>query len=123
MRDAGGELAERSELLGLHQAILRGAQIFQRKRKLLGALLHLFEQTHVLDGDDGLVGEGLNQIDLALAERSGHRPSQQQHAFDRAVAHQRHGEHRPVIADRWSVAEIIFGVELHVRRRGPACRP
>ena len=29
MRDAGGELAERGELLGLHQAILRGAQIVE----------------------------------------------------------------------------------------------
>ena len=74
MGDAGGELAERSELFGLHQAILRGAQFVERQRQLLGALLHLVEQTHVLDGDDGLVGKGLHQIDLALAEWSG-RPA------------------------------------------------
>ncbi len=29
MGDAGGQLAERGELLGLNQAILRGAQFFQ----------------------------------------------------------------------------------------------
>ena len=38
VRDAGGELAERSELFGLHQPILRGAQFVERKRKFLGAL-------------------------------------------------------------------------------------
>ena len=74
VRDAGGELAERSKLLGLHQAVLRGAQVFERKRQFPGALLHLFEQPHVLDGDDGLVGEGLHQFDLALAEWSWLRP-------------------------------------------------
>ncbi len=89
-------------------------KFFERERQLLGARLYLFEQAHVLDGDDGLVGKGLHEIDLALAERSGLRPSKQQHAFDRAVAHQRHREHRPVGADGRRVAKIIFGVGLHV---------
>ena len=31
VRDAGGELAERGELLRLHQAILRGAQVLERR--------------------------------------------------------------------------------------------
>ena len=30
--DAGGQLAERSELFGLHQAVLRGAQFLERLR-------------------------------------------------------------------------------------------
>ena len=30
VRDAGGELAERGQLLGLHQAVLRGAQVVER---------------------------------------------------------------------------------------------
>ena len=33
--DAGGQLAERGELLGLHQTVLRGAQILQRLRQFL----------------------------------------------------------------------------------------
>ena len=32
VRDAGGELAERGELLGLHQAILRGAKVVEGLR-------------------------------------------------------------------------------------------
>ena len=34
-------------------------------------LLVLLEQTHVLDGDHGLVGEGLEQGDLLVGKRSG----------------------------------------------------
>ena len=34
--------------------------------ELRGARLHLLEQPHVLDGDDRLVGEGLDQLDLTL---------------------------------------------------------
>ena len=55
--DAGGQLAERSELLGLHQAVLRSAQILQRFRQLARALLFGFEQPHILDRDHRLVGE------------------------------------------------------------------
>ena len=32
--------------------------------QLARARLHLLEQPRVLDGDDGLVGEGLEQLDL-----------------------------------------------------------
>ena len=66
MGDAGGELAERGELLGLHQAILRGAQVVERQRQFAGSLLNLIEQANILDRDHGLVGEGRDQIDLAL---------------------------------------------------------
>ena len=59
VRDAGGELAERGELLRLHEAVLRGPQILERARQLLGPCLHLLEQPHVLDRDHRLVGEGL----------------------------------------------------------------
>jgi hypothetical protein len=33
------------------------------------ARLHLLEKARVLDGDDGLVGEGLNQLNLLFRER------------------------------------------------------
>ena len=62
--DASGELAQRSKLLGLHQAILSGAQIFERFRELARALLLGLEQADVLDGDRRLVGERRNQLDL-----------------------------------------------------------
>ena len=38
MRDASGQLPERSELFGLDQAILRRAQVLQRFAQIVGAL-------------------------------------------------------------------------------------
>ena len=43
--------------------------LLQRLAELRGARLDLFEQAHVLDGDDRLVGKGLHQLDLPLRER------------------------------------------------------
>ena len=71
MRDAGGELAERGKLFGLHQPILRGAQFVERERKLVRALLDLIEQPDIFDGDHGLVGEGLQQLDMMFDKRAG----------------------------------------------------
>jgi hypothetical protein len=44
-----------------------------RQRAVL--LLQFLEQPHVLDGDDGLVGEGLEQLDLLRRERTGGSPT------------------------------------------------
>ena len=70
VRDAGGELAERGELLRLHQAVLRSAQVFQRSGQLARARLHLVEQSHVFDRDHRLIGEGLTELDLFIGERA-----------------------------------------------------
>ena len=71
MGDAGGELAERGELLRLDQAVLRLAQVVERGGELLRARLHLVEQAHVLDRDDRLIGEGLDDLDLAWLKMAG----------------------------------------------------
>ena len=42
--------------------------------------LHLLEQPHVLDGDDGLIGEGLDELDLARREGAGLGPRQRENA-------------------------------------------
>ena len=67
VRDAGGKLAERGELLRLHEPVLRGPQIFERARQFAGARLHLVEQADILDGDTGLVGERLERARSAAA--------------------------------------------------------
>ena len=68
VRDPGGELAERSEFFRLHQAILRGAKVVERGGELPGSLLHLVEQADIADRDHGLVGEGLQQLDMVGRE-------------------------------------------------------
>jgi hypothetical protein len=52
--DAGGHLAERGELLGLNQAVLRGSQFFQRFRQFASARLYALEQADVLDRGSGI---------------------------------------------------------------------
>ena len=42
--------------------------LLKRLAQIVGARLNLIEQPHVLDGDDGLVGEGLQQRDLTISE-------------------------------------------------------
>ena len=46
-----------------------GGLLLQRFGELVTALLLGFEQSHILDRDGGLVGEGLDQRDLLVGER------------------------------------------------------
>ena len=68
VRDACSELAERSQLLGLNQPVLRGAQFIERSGEFFGPLLYLFEHSDIADGDHGLIGKGLEQSDLLVTE-------------------------------------------------------
>ena len=61
MSDARHQPSQRGQLLGLHETVLRGAEILERLRQLPRALLHLGEQPRVLDGDDRLTGEGFQE--------------------------------------------------------------
>ena len=68
VRDAGGELTKRGELLRLHQTILRGAQVLQRRRQFARARFHAFEQPDILHRDRRLVGEHREELDLFIRE-------------------------------------------------------
>ena len=49
---------------------LRGrGLLLQRLREVARPRLHFVEQPHIADGDHGLIGEGLQQCDLLVAER------------------------------------------------------
>ena len=52
------------------QHLCRGRLLLQRFLQILRPRLHLVEQAHVLDGDDRLVGEGLQQLDVMRGERA-----------------------------------------------------
>ena len=93
--DTGGQLAERSKLLGLHQAILRGTQFFQRLAEIVGTLAQFVKQPRVLDGDDRLRGEIFHQCNL-LFRKWPHIPTVKRHYPDQlGVLHHRNGAHRP----------------------------
>jgi len=69
VRNAGGELPERGQLLGLHKAVLCGAKFLERLREVGRALAQLIEQARVLNGDDRLRGKRLCKFDLFAGER------------------------------------------------------
>src|SRR5262249_18954916 len=58
--------------------------MLQRLAQFCVALLEFFEEPHVLDGDHGLVGEGLEQGDLFFRERANFQPANQ-NGPDRSV--------------------------------------
>jgi hypothetical protein len=58
--------------------------------------LQLVERPHVLDGDHGLVGEGLEQRDLLVAERHDLGAAGRDRADSDAVAKQRHAQRRSI---------------------------
>ena len=89
VRDAGGQLAERGEFLGLDEAVLRGAQVVERPRQLVGPRLHFIEQADILDRDAGLVGEGFDQLDLPRREIAHLGAREREHTDRRAFAQDR----------------------------------
>ena len=76
VRDAGGQLAERGELLGLHQAVLRGAQVFQRLRQFARAGLTLSNRRTFSIAIAAWSAKVDDQLDLLLGERAHFRARQ-----------------------------------------------
>ena len=66
--------------------------VLERLRQLARARLHLLEQPRVLDGDHGLVGEGLKQGDLSLSEELSLGAAKIDRADRDTFSHQRHAE-------------------------------
>src|SRR4029450_3772645 len=56
------------------QDLARAGLLRQRLRELAVAYPQLFDQTHVLDRDHGLVGESLEELDLPFRESAGLGP-------------------------------------------------
>ena len=82
---------------------------------MLERLFRLIEETHVLDRDHRLVGEGLEQVDLPLREgrgfgsRDGNRP-------DRcALVQHRHGQEAPEVYGLRDGLEPKLGIFTDVR--------
>src|SRR6516225_7705457 len=65
---------------------------------VLRSSVGLVEQAHVLDSNHGLVGEGLQQFDVANRKRTGFIAGDDDRADRRASAQHRHREDAPPIA-------------------------
>src|SRR5215471_21440578 len=55
---------------------------------------HLLKQPDIFDGDDCLIGEGLDQFDLTRSKKAGFGLRQRKHPFDFSFPHDRDAQHR-----------------------------
>src|SRR4029453_7620757 len=105
--------------------------LFQRLGEIAVPGLQLLEEADVLDGDDGLVGKGLEELDLLVRERPDLHAADQDGSEGLAFAQERRGEGGPVAVgplrlpavrelrfrfrraiadvDRWAVADGTAG--------------
>src|SRR5262249_23347928 len=115
VRNAGGELTQRGQLLCLHQAVLRGTQIFKGGPEFAGSCLHALEQAHILDRDHRLIGKNADKIDLLLRKGLDHRPRQKHGANRNTFAHEWNTERSAKTANLLCVKQNKFGVGENVR--------
>ena len=69
----------------------------------------LLEQPRVLDGDHGLIGEGLDELDLAIGKRVRRRTDNTNDPYRLALVHQGHGQRRADIAEAWAGVSACSG--------------
>src|SRR6516225_6649971 len=70
-----------------------GGLLQQRLREIMRLGLHLAEQADVADRDHGLIGEGLQQFNLFLAEWTYLQTAKRNYSDALAFAQQRYGQH------------------------------
>ena len=88
--------------------------LLQRLVEFRRAGLHFLEQAGILDGDDRLVGERPDQIDVFVGERLDLGTAQHEHADRTSLSHQRHAQHRPEPDPVRRLQERVFRVGKHV---------
>ncbi len=88
--------------------------VFERFLQLAGFRLHLLEQTHILDGDDGLVGEGLQQCDLLVREGFHRRPIHRKYPDGNTLAQHRNAKHGAISAAFLGLVPIVFGIDKDI---------
>src|SRR5262245_1315176 len=69
------------------------AQDFTRRGLLFERFVELLEQPHVLNGDHRLIGEGFEQLDLSLCERTDFCPANLNRTDCETITQQRRCQH------------------------------
>src|SRR5262249_38683521 len=82
--------------------------------KLARALLLRLEQPHVLDRDHGLVGEGLDQLDLLWSERPYCSAVHGKHADGQTLSQQRHHQDCAKAAQSRDFMDGVFRVSKNI---------
>ena len=101
--------------LEITRRISAGALLVERGGQLGVARLQLLEQAHVLDGDHGLIGKCLEQLDFTLTERTGERPRDPDRPEDCAISEHRHHQEASPPGRPREAAMIEVRILCHVR--------
>ena len=105
-RDGGEHAVEVQRRRDRPADLAQRLQLAHRARELGGTRLQLLEQAHVLDGDDGLVGEGLKKRDLLLGEGPDLGAVDHQDADGDPFPEQRRGQTRSHPVDLGGTGEV-----------------
>ena len=81
---------------------------------LLERFAQLIEQPRVLDGNDGLVCEGLDQLDLLVGERLYNRSPDEDHPQDISLPQEWGSERRSVAGNLLVLKIDVFRIGQHV---------
>src|SRR6516162_7893739 len=86
-----------------------------RTREVLRAGFEFLEEPNVLNGDDGLVGERAEQVDLLDVELTGLGPTDGDRADRAPITQHRHGQHRAKAGHQGRVSDGELSVGQDIR--------
>ena len=92
----------------------RRGLLLERHGQVPVARLQFLEQADVLDGDDGLGGEGLEQLHLIVREGGDVRPRHGDRPDRVAFAEHRHGQDAPDTHGRHQTMKLVLGILTRV---------
>ena len=73
-----------------------------------------FEQPRVFDCDHGLIGKGLQKVDLPVREQADLGARDRNAPHGNAVAHDRNGHGAAITGDRRHLGEAVFGIRADI---------
>jgi hypothetical protein len=82
--------------------------------ELAALVLDFVEQSHVLDGDHRLIGEGRNQLNLLGSEWTHGTTRESNHSNRGSVAEQRYAKHGTVTAEFLRFGQLVLGISLRI---------
>ena len=85
----------------------QGLELLHRASKFARSGLHLLKQPHILDGDHGLVGEGLDQLNLLLGKGLDFASLQAEDTEKHPSPKHRDAQERPEITDPLSFFRVL----------------
>ena len=124
MGDAGGQLTERGELFGLHQPVLRGAQLCERRPPVRGCAFRRFRKSRAFwIATPDCAAKVLIRSTVSRREGTGRAAAHHQHADDLVAAEQRRRQPGAKAGAQHDVVDRDWRLVCAGRRLAPARVP